>query len=85
MRHYSAWWGLGNISYKQEKYDKAAENFHKALGINSKNPVLYSFMGMTLAANREFGQALKYFEKSENLDNKNGLNKYQKANTLVKL
>ena len=52
VRHYSAWWGLGNICYKQEKYDKAAENFHKALGINSKNPVLYSFMGMTLAANR---------------------------------
>jgi len=26
----------------------------KALGINGKNPVLYSFMGMTLAANRDF-------------------------------
>lgn len=24
VRHYNAWWGLGNISYKQEKYDKAA-------------------------------------------------------------
>jgi anaphase-promoting complex subunit 3 len=55
------------------------------LGINGKNPVLYSFMGMTLAANRDFQEALKYFEKSEALDNKNGLNKYQKANTLVKL
>ena len=52
VRHYSAWWGLGNISYKQEKYDKAAESFHKAIGINAKTPVLYSFMGMTLAANR---------------------------------
>jgi len=52
VRHYSAWWGLGNICYKQEKYDKAAENFHKALGINKKNPVLHSFMGMTQAANR---------------------------------
>ena len=28
---------------------------------------------------------MKYFEKSEALDPKNGLNKYQKANTLVKL
>lgn len=54
VRHYSAWWGLGNISYKQEKYDKAAESFSKALGINGKNPVLYSFMGMTEAANRNF-------------------------------
>ena len=28
---------------------------------------------------------MKYFEKSEALDPKNGLNKYQKANALVKL
>ncbi len=24
LRHYNAWWGLGNILYKQQKYDKAA-------------------------------------------------------------
>jgi anaphase-promoting complex subunit 3 len=52
VRHYNAWWGLGNISYKQEKYDKAAESFEKAIGINPKNPVLYSFMGITLTASR---------------------------------
>jgi anaphase-promoting complex subunit 3 len=40
---------------------------------------------MTLAANREFNEALHEFEKSERIDPKNGLNKYQKANTLVKL
>lgn len=85
MRHYSAWWGLGNITYKQERYDKAAENFNKAIAINSKNPVLYSFMGMTLAAKRDFNEALKFFEQSEGLDPKNGLNRFQKANTLVKL
>jgi len=28
---------------------------------------------------------LTYFEKSEKLDPKNGLNRFQKANTLVKL
>lgn len=27
LRHYNAWWGLGNINYKLEKYDKAQENF----------------------------------------------------------
>jgi anaphase-promoting complex subunit 3 len=42
-------------------------------------------MGMTLAAKREFEQALEEFKKSEKLDPKNGLNKFQKANTLVKL
>lgn len=42
-------------------------------------------MGMTLAAKREFPQALQQFKKSEKLDPKNGLNRFQKANTLVKL
>jgi hypothetical protein len=23
VKHYSAWWGQGNIAFKQEKYDKA--------------------------------------------------------------
>ena len=36
-------------------------------------------------AHSEFLEALKYFEKSEELDPKNGLNRFQKANTLVKL
>jgi anaphase-promoting complex subunit 3 len=40
---------------------------------------------MTLAAKREFVEALKQFDNSEALDSNNGLNKYQKANTLVKL
>ena len=42
-------------------------------------------MGITLAASRDLNRALTYFEKSEKLDNKNGLNRFQKANTLVKL
>ena len=40
---------------------------------------------MSLAADRKFKKALEYFECSERLDPKNGLNKFQKANTLVKL
>ena len=51
-RHYSAWWGQGNIAYKQERYERAQDNFKKAISINPKNPVLYSFMGMTLDAKR---------------------------------
>ena len=58
VRHYSAWWGQGNIAYKQERYERAYEYFKKALDINPKNPVLYSFMGMTLTAKREFVEAL---------------------------
>ena len=64
LRHYSAWWGLGNIAYKQEKYSKARESFQKAASINPKNPVLYSFLGMTAAAENDYAQALQFFYKS---------------------
>ena len=65
VRHYSAWWGLGNIAYKQEKYSKASDYFLKAVAINPQNPVVYSFLGMTASANGDYAQALSYFYKSE--------------------
>ena len=64
VRHYSAWWGLGNIAYKQEKYSKATEFFLKAVAINPQNPVIYSFLGMTASASNDYAQALSYFYKS---------------------
>ena len=85
LRHYNAWWGLGNIFYKQEKYEKAIDHFQKAISINSKNPVLYSYLGMTYAAQDDLDQALRYFQQSEALDDKNVLNRFQKANVLVKM
>lgn len=33
-------------------------------------------MGMTLAAKREYNEALKYFQQSEVLDEHNGLNRF---------
>ena len=36
----SARWGLGNIYYKEEKYDEAIKQFSQAISINSRNPVL---------------------------------------------
>jgi anaphase-promoting complex subunit 3 len=40
---------------------------------------------MTLLAKRDYGESLKYFERAEQLDPTNGLNRYQKANALVRL
>jgi anaphase-promoting complex subunit 3 len=54
IRSYSAWWGLGNLCYKQENYAKAAEHFQKAISINTRCPILYSYLGMTFASNRDY-------------------------------
>lgn len=85
IRHYNAWWGLGNICFKQEKYEKAVENFHRAISINANCPILYSYLGMTLAAMRRFSEALKHFDNAELLDPNNVLNRFQKASVLVQL
>jgi anaphase-promoting complex subunit 3 len=85
LRHYNAWWGLGYIYYKQEKYDRAVDHFQKAIAINGKNPVLHSYLGMTFAAQDDLLEALKCLQQSEFLDDKNVMNKFQKANVLCKL
>ncbi|CAD8189852.1 unnamed protein product [Paramecium octaurelia] len=84
-RQYNAWWGQGNMYYKTDKYDDAIRCFTQALKINSNNPVLPTFLAMSYAAKGEHVEALKYFEQSEKLDPQNGLNKYQKANSLIKI
>eukprot|EP01017_Pseudomicrothorax_dubius_P032690 TRINITY_DN4303_c0_g1_i5.p1 TRINITY_DN4303_c0_g1~~TRINITY_DN4303_c0_g1_i5.p1 ORF type:complete len:332 (-),score=102.25 TRINITY_DN4303_c0_g1_i5:116-1111(-) len=85
MKSYNAWWGLGNIYFKQEKFDKAADQFSRALAINPKNPVLYTYLGMTMACKDALEEALMNFENAELLDKGNVLNKFQKANVLVRL
>ncbi|CAD8120126.1 unnamed protein product [Paramecium sonneborni] len=85
QRQYNAWWGQGNMYYKTDKYDDAIKCFIQAIKINPNNPVLPTFLAMSYAAKGDHYEALKYFEQSERLDSMNGLNKYQKANSLIKL
>lgn len=85
LRNYNAWWGLGNLFFKQEKHDKAADHFRRALSINGRLPVLHTYLGMTLATKKEFQDALRCFDNAEMLDPNNVLNRYQKCSTLVQL
>lgn len=49
-RHYNAWYGLGSIYYRQERYELAEQHFRKALSINQNSSVLYCYLGMVLHA-----------------------------------
>eukprot|EP00347_Sterkiella_histriomuscorum_P021758 403332866 len=84
-RHYNAWWGLGNICLKQEKFDQAAQLFTSAVQINQRSSILFTYLGMTKHNCAQPGEALQYFEKSEQVDPTNSLNKFQKANVLISL
>ena len=82
-RHYNAWYGLGNIYYRQEKYDFSEHHLRKALAINPCSSPLYCYLGMALHANGKRQQALEMLTNAINIDPKNPLARFQKAQVLL--
>jgi anaphase-promoting complex subunit 3 len=85
-KHYNAWWGLGNVFMKQEKYENAVQYFKSAVRLNERSSVLYTYLGMAYfnwSKPSHFVQARDYFNKAEELDPRNPLNRYQKASVLI--
>lgn len=79
-KNFNAYWGIGNVYLKQEKHDKAAENFKKGIEINDKCPVLFTYLGLAYGRMKgKTNDALKCFGHSERLDPSNMVNPYQKA------
>jgi hypothetical protein len=44
-RHYNAWYGLGSIYYRQERFEMSEYHFRKAREINARSSVLDCFLG----------------------------------------
>ncbi|KAH7278300.1 hypothetical protein KP509_38G034900 [Ceratopteris richardii] len=82
-RHYNAWYGLGTIYFRQEKFEFAEYHFQQALLINNRSSVLLCYLGIALHALKKNGDALSLLEQAVLADPKNPLPKYQKANVLV--
>jgi len=82
-RHYNAWYGLGNIYYRQEKYDFSEHHLRKALAINPCSSPLYCYLGMALHANQKTAQALEMLSNAISIDPKNPLARFQKAQVLL--
>ncbi|RXN00282.1 Cell division cycle protein 27-like [Acipenser ruthenus] len=75
-RHYNAWYGLGMIYYKQEKFNLAEIHFKKALDINPQSSVLLCHFGM------KSEHALETLNKAISIDPKNPLCKFHRASIL---
>ncbi|KAJ7557246.1 hypothetical protein O6H91_05G118700 [Diphasiastrum complanatum] len=78
-----AWYGIGTIYFRQEKYELAEYHFRRALSINSRSSVLHCYLGMALHALKKNTEALQLMERAISADPKNPLPKYQKANILM--
>ena len=84
-RHYNAWYGIGTVYFRQEKYQLAMYHFSKAISINSKSSVLYCYAGMAEAACNHFESAIKMFTCAIKIHPQNPMPKFKKANALISL
>eukprot|EP00898_Chlorokybus_atmophyticus_P000631 jgi/Chlat1/1569/Chrsp123S01830 len=82
-RHYNAWYGLGTIFYRQEKFELAEYHFRRALDINPQSSVLHCYLGMALHALQRNEEALAMLEKAIGADGRNPLARYERAGVLA--
>mmetsp|Transcript_40977 Transcript_40977/g.98817 ORF Transcript_40977/g.98817 Transcript_40977/m.98817 type:complete len:788 (+) Transcript_40977:134-2497(+) len=84
-RHYNAWYGLGAIYHRQEKYDLAEYHFQRAVAINSQSSVLRCNLGMSQYSNGKALQALDTLAEAFRLDPNNPQARFQRATIYVQL
>lgn len=78
-RHYNAWFGIGTIFSKQERYELAELHYRKALAINPKNSVIMVHIGAMQFFLRKMDQALRTLNAAIALDPKNPLCKFHRG------
>ena len=84
-RHYNAWYGLGAIYFRQEKFDLAEYHFQRALDINSQSSVLHCHLGMAQHQNGKTMEALETLAGAFQLDPRNPQAHYQRATIFMTL
>jgi anaphase-promoting complex subunit 3 len=78
-RHYNAWYGLGAVYYRQEKFDLAEYHFHRACSINPQSSVLICHLGMAQNANGKQYESLDTLQAAFRLDPHNPQAHYQRS------
>ena len=84
-RHYNAWYGLGAIYYRQEKYALAEYHFQRALSMNPGSSVLHCYLGMTYHANKRCHDALRHLRLAAQAEPNNPQARFQCANVLISM
>lgn len=85
-RHYSAWYGLGSIYKRQERYELAEFHLRKALQINAASGKLHCHLGMVLHAQNTHAkneEAYQVLSKACDVDPNNPQLHFQRAHVLI--
>jgi anaphase-promoting complex subunit 3 len=84
-RHYNAWYGMGAIYHRQEKYDLAEYHFQRAVQINPQSSVLRCNLGMSQYSNGKPMLALQTLSEAFRLDPRNPQARFQRATIYLSL
>lgn len=85
-RHYNAWYGLGSIYFRQERFELATHHFRRAMEINPASSVLHCYLAMALHAegiHEKTEEALEVLASAISRDSRNPQLHFQKAHILV--
>jgi tetratricopeptide (TPR) repeat protein len=78
-RHYNAWFGIGTIYSKQERFQLAEVHYRHALKINRKNSVILVHIGVMQFYLHKPDQAIQTLTEAIRLEPKNPLCKFHRA------
>lgn len=76
-------YGIGQIYYRQEKYEMAINNFRHALAINPRSAVLKCYLGMAYLKQGDDEAALRALQDAIATDRLNPLARYEYASALI--
>ncbi|KAL0477993.1 anaphase-promoting complex subunit 3 [Acrasis kona] len=82
-RHYNAWYGLGTVYLRQEKYPMAELHFMRALSINDKSSVLYCYCGISMMGSHRYQDALGMLDQSLLIHPQNTAARFRRAGAFV--
>lgn len=78
-RHYNAWYGLGAVYHRQEKYDLSEYHFQKACEINPQSSVLICHLAMAQNSNGKPYESLQTLSDAFRMQPRNPQAFYQRA------
>ncbi|CAI5504497.1 unnamed protein product [Closterium sp. Naga37s-1] len=82
-RHYNAWYGLGSVLMRQERFHLAEYHFRTALTVNPHSSVLHTYLGVCLHSLKRSSDAHASLQHAMRLDPRNPLPVFQHAYMLL--
>mmetsp|Transcript_834 Transcript_834/g.2434 ORF Transcript_834/g.2434 Transcript_834/m.2434 type:complete len:138 (+) Transcript_834:603-1016(+) len=84
-RHYTAWYGIGHVYLKQEKYGLAEQHFRVALSLHPESSSLCYHLGCCLTLQGRKEEGLEILNDAVRLDPSNPIARFERAKILTGL